>query len=123
MWRLLRLTELHDERGPRNQNRVHLGRKFHADLLFWKWAINHKLLEVGEAFSLPCCTALTCPAKRHYFSDASFKEVGEYWVEKNVYWRYDLPPALTKLKRKAERRETCINTSNLRELLGMVMTS
>ena len=49
--RLLRLTGLHDERDPRNQNRVHLGRKFHADLLFWKLTKKPKLLEVGEEVS------------------------------------------------------------------------
>ena len=48
VWRLLRLTGLHDERHPRNQNVVGLGSEFHADLRFWKWAINHKLLRVGE---------------------------------------------------------------------------
>ena len=48
VWRLLRLTRLHDDRHPRNQNVVCLGSDFHADLRFWKWAINHKLLRVGE---------------------------------------------------------------------------
>ena len=47
VWRLLRLTGLHDSSGSNNQNRtVELGREFHADLLFWKWAIDHdQLLE------------------------------------------------------------------------------
>ena len=37
VWRLLRLTGLHDERHPRNQNVVGLGSEFHADLRFRKW--------------------------------------------------------------------------------------
>ena len=36
VWRLLRLTALHDPRGSNIQNNtVELGREFHADL-FWK---------------------------------------------------------------------------------------
>ena len=34
------------------------GREFHADLLFWKWMISHKLLQAGESLSAPCYTAL-----------------------------------------------------------------
>ena len=81
---MLRLTGLHDKRHPRNQNVVCLGSDFHADLRFWKWAINHKQLQVGEAVSAPCCTALKCPAKRHYLSDVSFEAVGGYLVEKKT---------------------------------------
>ena len=94
VWRLLRLTRLHDERGPKNQNVVGLGSEFHVDLfwkfhadLFWKWAINHKLLQAGEAVSAPCYTALKRPARRHYLSDASFEAVGGYCVEKKGFWR------------------------------------
>ena len=125
MWRLLRLTGLHDEWHPRNQNVVCLGSEFHADLRFWKWAINHKLLQVGQAVSASCFTALKRPAKRHYLSDASFEAVGGYCVENKIYyWRYDLPLELTQeLKRKAERRETYTITINSLELLGMVATA
>ena len=67
---------------------------------------------------------MTRPAKRHCFSDASFEAVSGYGVEKKVYWRYDLPPPMTKeLTRKAERRETCTITINLLELLGVVVTA
>ena len=89
VWRFLRLTGLHDEWHSRNQNVVCLGSEFHADLRFWKWAINHKLLQVGEAVSVPCYTALKRPAKRHHLSDANFEAVGGYCVEQNIYWRYD----------------------------------
>ena len=124
MWRLLRLTGLHDERDARNQNVVRLGSEFHADLLFWKWAIKHKLLQAGEVVSARCYPALKRPAKRHYLSDASFEAVGGYCFEKKVYWRYGLPPELTsELKRKADRRETCTITINLLVLLGMVVTA
>ena len=64
VWRLLSLTGLHNERDPKNQNVVSLGGQFHADFLFWKWAINRKLLQAGEAVSAPCYTALQRPAKR-----------------------------------------------------------
>ena len=90
--RLLRLTGLHDQRDPRNQNVVSLGAQFHADLLFCKWAINCKLLQAGEAVSAPCYTALQRPTIRHYLFDASFHAVGGYCVERKVFWRYDLPP-------------------------------
>ena len=81
MSRVLRHTGLHDERDPRNQKAVRLGSEFHADLLFWKWPINHKILHAGEAVSVPCYTALERPAKRYYLSDASFEAVGGYCRE------------------------------------------
>ena len=91
MWRLLRLTGLHNSGGSKNQNRaVGLGREFHADLLFCKWAIDHELLHEREALA-PCCTAIQRPAKRHHLSDASFETVGGFCVERKVLWRYDLP--------------------------------
>ena len=123
VWRFLSLTGLHDEQNPRNQHSVRLGREYHADLFFWKWAINHKLSQIREAIRAPCYTALKRPAKRHDLSDASFEAVGGYCVEKKVFWRYGLPSALTaERKRKAERRDTFTFTINLLELLGMVVT-
>ena len=125
VWRLLRLTGLHDAQDRKEQNHiVGLGREFHADLLFWKWAIDHELMRVGEALSAPCYAAMKRAPKRHYLSDASFEAVGGYCVERRVYWRYDLPTALTaELKRKADLHETCTITINLLELLGMVVTA
>ena len=58
VWRLSRLTGLHDERDPRTQNVVRLDREFHAELLFWKWAISRKLLQVWEEVSAPCYLSL-----------------------------------------------------------------
>ena len=50
--------------------------------------------------------------------------MGGFCVEKKVFWRYDLPTELTaELKRKADLQETCTITSNLLELLGMVVIS
>ena len=120
MWRLLRLTGLHDSRGSKNQNHtVELGREFHADLPFWKWAIDHELLLEGEALRAPCYTVIKRPAKRHYLSGASFDAVGGFCVEKKVFWRYDLPKELTaELKRKADCRETCTITINLLRRVG-----
>ena len=102
---MLRLTALHNSGGSKNQNRtVGLGREFHADLLFWKWAIDHGLLHEGEALSASCYTAIQRPAKGHYLSDASFEAVGGFCVERKVFWRFDLPKELTaELKRKAGR--------------------
>ena len=63
VWRLLRLTWLHNSGGSKIQNHtVGLGTEFHADLLFWKWAIDHELLHEGEAPSAPCYTAIQRPA-------------------------------------------------------------
>ena len=123
VWRLLRLTGLHNERHPRNQNVVPLGSEFYADLSFWKWAISQKLLQSGGAGFAPCYTAVRPPA-RHYLSDASFEAMGGYCIEHRLYWRYDLPPELTQeLTEKVERRETCTITINLLELLGIVVTA
>ena len=112
VWRLLRLTGLPDSEDMEKQNNVvRLGREFHADLLFWKWAIDHELMRVAESLSAPCYVAMRCPPKRHYLSDANFDAVGECCVERTVYWRYDLQAALTaELKRKVELRETCTIT-------------
>ena len=111
----LRLTGLHDSHDQKHQNHtLSLGREFHADVLFWGWAIDQELRQVGE----------TLNAKRHYLSDARFEAVGGYCVERRVYWRYDLPEELTaELKRKAELSESCTVTINLLELLGMVVTA
>ena len=59
MWRLLRLTGLHDASSRKKQNRmVELGREFHADLLFLKWVTHHELLLEGGALSAPCNLAI-----------------------------------------------------------------
>ena len=125
MWRLLRLTELYNSGGSKNQNRtVGLDREFHAYLLFRKWATDHELLHEGEVLSAPCYTAIQRTAQRHYLSDASFEAVGGFCVESKVFWRYGLPKELTaELKRTGDRRETCPITINLLEVLGMVMTA
>ena len=66
VWRLRRLTELHNPRGSKHQNRtVGIHREFHAALRFWKWAIDYELLRGGEALSAPCYTAIQRIAKRH----------------------------------------------------------
>ena len=83
MRRLLRLTGLHYSGRGKNQNRtVGLGREFHADLLFWKWAIDHQLLHEGEALSAPWYTTTQRPAKRHYLPDARFEAKGGFCVER-----------------------------------------
>ena len=69
VWRLLRLTGLHDERDPPNRKLVRFGRAFHANLLFWKSVIDHKLLQAMETISAPCYTVLKRPAKGHHLSD------------------------------------------------------
>ena len=57
--------------------------------------------------------------------DASFDAIGEFCRKLKIYWRYDLPLALSaELKRKAARRETCCSvTINLLELVRMVLTA
>ena len=117
------MAGLHNSGGSKTQNRtVGLGREFHANLLFWKWAIDHELLHEGEARSAPCYTAIKRPENRHYLSDASFEAVGGFCAKRKVVLRYDLPKELmAELKGKADRRETCTITINLLEALGMVM--
>ena len=124
VWRLLRLTGLHNA-SRKNQNHiVKLGREFHDDIDFWRWAINHELLVAGESLCAPCYVDIARPAKRHYLSDASFDAIGGYCPELKKYWRYDLPLDLaSELKRKAACRETSSVTINLLELVGMVLTA
>ena len=99
---------------------VELGREFHADLLFWKWAIDHELLLEGEALSAPWYTAIKRHAKRHCLSDASFESVGGFCVEKKVVLSYDLPTELTaELERNANLQETVTITISLLELFGL----
>lgn len=125
VWRLLRLTGVHDSQDPKHHDRtVNLGREFHADLSFWRWAIEHELLQVGESLSAPCYLAMKRPPKRQYLSDASFEAVGGYCVERKVHWRYDLPEELTaELKHKGGHNEICTITISLLELLGVVVTA
>ena len=86
--------------------------------------MDQELLLEGETLSTPGHTATNRPAKRNYLSDASFKAVGGFCIEKEVFWRYDLPIALTvQLERKADLQETCTITMNILELLGMVVTA
>ena len=64
------------------------------------------------------------PRKGYYLSDASFDAIGGFCLKFKIYWRYDLPLALSaELKRKAARRETCSVTISLLELVGMVLTA
>ena len=125
VWRLLRITDLHTQTGKKQSHSVELGREFHDDLDFWRWAIDHELLMAGESLSAPCFAATKRSAKRYYLSDdASFDAIGGFCRKLRIYWRYDLPLALSaKLKRKAACRETCSVTINLRELVGMVLTA
>ena len=78
MWKLLRLT-----RQKYQNHTVNLGRELHADL-FGKWAINHELLQAGETLSARWYSTLKRPAKRHYLSDASFKAMPGYCVERRA---------------------------------------
>ena len=45
VWRTILLAGLHDPKAHDNQHRMlGIGHEFHADLNFWKWAIETKLL-------------------------------------------------------------------------------
>ena len=124
VWRLLRLTDLHTRTGKKQSHSVELGREFHDDLDFWRWAIDHELLTAGESLSAPCFAAIKRPAKRYYLSGASFDAIGGFCRKLRICWSYNLPIALSaELKRKAARRETCRFTINLLELVGMVLTA
>ena len=124
VWRLLRLTGLHSTRSKNQSHSVELGREFHDDLDFWRWAIDEELLITGKPLTAPCYAAVKRHAVRHYLSDASFDAIGGYCKELRVYWRYDLPPVLSvELKQKAAQRKTSSITINLLELVGMVVTA
>ena len=115
---------MHTQTGKKQSHSVDLGTEFHNDIEFWRWAIDHELLTAGESLSAPCFAAIKRPAKRYYLSDASFDAIGGFRQKLIIYWRSDLPLALSvELKRKAARRETCSVTINLLELVGMMLTA
>ena len=55
VWQLLRITGLHSSaaKSSRKRSIVQLGREFHGDLAFWKWAISRRLVQTGESLSAP----------------------------------------------------------------------
>ena len=66
-------------RSRNSQNRtVVLGRYFHANLVFWKWAIDHELLHKGEALSDPCYTAIPLPGKKTIPVRRQFRGSGRF---------------------------------------------
>jgi len=126
VWQLLRLTGLHtsETKQRRTKTLVDLGWEFHGDIAFWKWAIEHRLVESGESLNAPFYAHIQRPPVRRYLSDASFEAVGGYCPELKIFWRYTLDVKLTaELKRKARARETSSITINLLELFGMFMTA
>ena len=77
-----------------------------------------------EYLSPPCFAAIKRPAKKCYLSDASFDAICGFCRKLRIYWRYDLPLALSaELKRKAVHRETYSVTIHLLELVGIVLTA
>ena len=126
VWQLLRLTDLHKIAKSKQRTRrvVKLGWEFHNDIAFWKWAIDHKLVNAGESLGAPFYAHVQRTASRRYYSDASFTAVGGFCPELQVYWRYDLNHRLSELLRKqvVTKGEDAI-TINLLELCGMVMTA
>ena len=126
VWQLLRLTDLHKIAKSKKRTRrvVKLGWEFHNDIAFWKWAIDHNLVNAGESLGAPFYAHVQRTALRRYYSDASFTAVGGFCPELQVYWRYDLNHRLSELLRKqvVTKGEDAI-TINLLELCGMVMTA
>ena len=126
VWQLLRLTNLHttEKRHKKVSRYVTLGPEFHGDLAFWRWALEHKVVDAGSSLCAPLFTHSHRVPSRHYFSDASLDAVGGYCPEIKVFWRYALEPTLaTSLKtqsKNARARKICIN---LLELAGMCMTA
>ena len=111
-------------RQKKQKGTIGLGRRFHTDLLFWKWKIDHELLHECEALSAPGYTVIQNPEIRYYLSDASFEAVGCIFVKRKGFSWYNFPKELTSdLKRKADRRETCTTTIILLESFGTVVTS
>ena len=103
---------------------MRLGWEFHNYISFWKWAIEQKLVSVGEALGSPFYAHVERSPSRRYYSDASFAAVEGFCPELNVYWRYDLNPVLSRLLKKqtVTKGEDAI-TINLLELDVMVMTA
>ena len=126
MWQLLRITGLHSSaaKSSRKRSIVQLGREFHGDLAFWKWAISRLLVQTGESLSAPFYAHSKRRPVRRYLPDASFSAIGGYCPELKIIWGYTLDVRLTaELKRKAETKETSAITINLLELAGMFMTA
>ena len=124
VWQLLRITGLHSSaaKSSRKRSIVQLGREFHGDLAFWKWAISRRLVQTGESLSAPFYAHSKRRPVRRYLFDASLSAIGGYCLELKIFWRYTLDARLTaELKRKAETKETSGITINLLELAGMFM--
>ena len=113
VWRLLRLTGLHLSHSKNRSHLVALGREFHDDLDFWRWAIDEQLLTAGSSLNAPCYAAVKRLPKRLYLSDASLDAIGGYYKELSAF------PA--GLRRKAMRRETSSVTINPFKLVAMVV--
>lgn len=126
MWQLLRVTGLHTAAKSKSRTRtvVQLDREFRGDLPFWKWAIEHRLVDAGESLSAPFYAHAKRPPTHRYISDSSLEAIGGYCPDLMIFWRCTLSPVLTReLKRKARERETSAITINLLELYGMFMTT
>ena len=126
MWQLLRLSGLHTQasRHTRSRRLVDLGREFHGDIAFWKWALNQPLAVRGESLSASFLLHVKRAPSRLYLSDASFTAIGGYCPELKIFWRYTIDSSLSaELKRKAQEKETSDITINLLELAGMFMTA
>ena len=124
VWQLLRITDFHSSaaKSSRKRSIVQLGREFHGDLAFWKWAISRRLVQTRESLSAPFYAHSKRRPVRRYLSDAIFSANGGYCPELKIFWIYTLDARLTaELKRKAETKEASAITIILLELAGMFM--
>ncbi|CAB1118521.1 unnamed protein product [Ectocarpus sp. CCAP 1310/34] len=109
VWQLLRLSGLHTQasRHTRSRRLVDLGREFHGDIAFWKWALNQPLALRGESLSASFLLHVKRAPSRLHLSDASFTAIGGYCPELKIFWRYTIDSSLSaELKPKAQEKET-----------------
>ena len=80
VWQLLRLTDLHKivKSKKRTWRVVKLGWEFHNDIVFWKWAIDQKLVSAGESLGVQFYAHVERTPSRRYYSDASVTAVGGF---------------------------------------------
>ena len=121
VWRLLRLTGLHNERDPFRTCEI---RQTIVRRPFILEVGDKQLIRTRETVSAPCYTTLELPAKWHYLFDASIDAVGGYGIERKFVLEIQpTPPELTiEHKEKAERREIRV-TINLLDLWEMVVAA
>ena len=128
VWRLEFCTGVanldHVQSVVQKETTVRLNEEFHADLGWWKWAVQQASLLAGVSLYSPFYDHVHWPPTRHWLSDATLKAIGGLCLESRTWWRYDLSH---EEQSRADIVAACAKHNklsiNLLELLAMVVTA